>query len=235
MFRSAYHSGHLSILYAVGSRPLGIWEVKGAPPAGVGSGRRFRGGAGPRLAAATAGAPARSSHTDHTKHIRPLYIIHPPTPTHPPTHPPTRTEGDGAVARVTDAELASSVIELRSPNVTTTTATCPAPSAFASPAAAAAGLGVRLPVLVLLVKAFPGEPFTLEVALRDDAGHARRLRASTFQSAPRVAPAVAALPLHLPEGWAALAFDLHDFCRRAYGTGFAEATRVTVRAVGLWL
>jgi hypothetical protein len=116
--------------------------------------------------------------------------------------------------------------------VTTTTATCPAPSAFPTPAAAAAGLGVRLPVLVLLVKAFPGEPFTLEVALRDDAGRARRLRASTFQSVPRVAPAVAALPLRLPEGWAALAFDLHDFCRRAYGTGFAEATRVTVR--DLW-
>jgi hypothetical protein len=32
MFKNTFQSGFLSILYSIGSKPLQIWDKKGAPP-----------------------------------------------------------------------------------------------------------------------------------------------------------------------------------------------------------
>lgn len=144
-----------------------------------------------------------------------------PRPPTPPSPSLPLSERDGRVARVLDDALRSSVIELDGANCATTSATCPADPR--------AELGVRLPVLSLLLKPL-GRFLSFEVTLLDDRGVRRRLRASNFQPAPRVAPDVAALPLALSPGWNRVVLHLGDLTKAAYGTGFAEATRVTVHA-----
>ncbi|KAJ2779940.1 hypothetical protein H4R18_003720 [Coemansia javaensis] len=90
-------------------------------------------------------------------------------------------------------------------------------------------LGIRHPFLVLVVKDI-GHQFSVEAEIADTRGVVRRLRASNFEPEVRVEPGVARLPLRLDPGWNYLTFDLAQTTARAYGTGFAEARRVTVHA-----
>ena len=87
----------------------------------------------------------------------------------------------------------------------------------------------------------------------DDKGIKRRFRASNFQarrarwphagmprqrpdaasalnaqSATRVKPFICTMPMRLDEGWNQIQFNLADFCKRAYGTGYVETLRVQV-------
>ena len=80
---------------------------------------------------------------------------------------------DGAVERITDEELDSTVLEVKGANITTTFISCPQDPAKT--------LGIKLPWLVLLVKNLD-EQFSLEVEILDEKKEKRRFRASTFQA-----------------------------------------------------
>jgi hypothetical protein len=41
-----------------------------------------------------------------------------------------------------------------------------------------------------------------------------------------VTPFICTMPLRLDQGWNQIQFNLADFCRRAYGTGYVETLRV---------
>lgn len=49
---------------------------------------------------------------------------------------------------------------------------------------------------------------SFEVAVLDDMGVKRRLRASNFQAVTRVRPFIATMPLRLDDGWNAVALNL---------------------------
>ncbi|GJP46243.1 hypothetical protein CLOM_g5551 [Closterium sp. NIES-68] len=132
-----------------------------------------------------------------------------------------KEEGEGTIKRVTDPDIQSSAIELLSPNIRTTLISCPP-----DPSAA---LGIKLPFLVLVLK--PLDRFlSFEVTLMDDKNVKRRFRASNYQSTTRVRPFICTMPLRLEAGWNSLLFNLADFTRRAYGTGYVETLRVAVHA-----
>lgn len=93
-------------------------------------------------------------------------------------------------------------------------------------------------MLDLLLKQLDGRDTSIEVTVRDVAGGLRRLRASTFQAAPRVTPAIAALPLRLEDGgaasggWVRVRLDLPSLLARAYPgcPPFNEVVRLRVHA-----
>ncbi|CAI7859652.1 unnamed protein product [Closterium sp. NIES-54] len=132
-----------------------------------------------------------------------------------------KEEGEGTVKRVTDADIQSAAIELLSPNIRTTFITCPP-----DPSAA---LGIKLPFLVLVLKPLD-RYFSFEVTVMDDKNVKRRFRASNYQSTTRVRPFICTMPLRLEAGWNSLLFNLADFTRRAYGTGYVETQQVHVHA-----
>ena len=57
MFKNTFQSGFLSILYSIGSKPLQIWDKKGARPLALPAGRRARGVLLRRRAEGAARAP----------------------------------------------------------------------------------------------------------------------------------------------------------------------------------
>ena len=63
----------------------------------------------------------------------------------------------------------------------------------------------------------------------DDKGIKRRFRASNFQNVTRIKPFICTMPLKMDEGWNQIQFNLADFVRRAYGTGYVETLRIQVR------
>eukprot|EP00051_Salpingoeca_urceolata_P001049 m.38237 g.38237 ORF g.38237 m.38237 type:complete len:213 (+) comp11163_c0_seq1:102-740(+) len=128
---------------------------------------------------------------------------------------------NGHVKRITDEDVQSLVLEIVSDNISTTYLSCPADPAKV--------LGITLPVLVLVVKNL-GRHFTFEVQVLDDKNHRRRFRASNYQSATRVKPFICTMPMQLAEGWNQVQFNLHDFTRNAYGTGYRETLRVQIHA-----
>ena len=111
---------------------------------------------------------------------------------------------------------------------------------------------MTLPHLAFLLRAHaPGKGCSLEVEVRDDRGVRRRIRASTFQPASKVAPGIASLPLRLEDAsgkgegnpsassssppppsrrWHRVPLDLDALVRRAWGTRYRETLRVTVHA-----
>jgi hypothetical protein len=154
---------------------------------------------------------------------------------------------DGAVTRVTDEATGAAALEVTGPSCSATWIACPPDKAGA--------LSIRLPVLDLVLKqpvaqaphSSPSSPSpspprradtSIEVTVRDGAGGLRRLRASTFQAAPRVTPALAALPLRLDDGgpgsggWVRVRLDLPSLLARAYpgSPPFAEVVRLRVHA-----
>ncbi|KAL1123311.1 hypothetical protein AAG570_002397 [Ranatra chinensis] len=132
MFKNAYQSGLLSILYSCGSNPLAVWG---------------------------------------------------------------KTVKNGYVKRVTDDELHSLVIEILAQNVVTTFITCPS----------------NLTVL-------------------DDRNMKRRFRISNYTSGTKVRPFSCSMPIGLNPGWNQVQFNLADFTRRAYGTGYVETIRIQIHA-----
>ena len=79
---------------------------------------------------------------------------------------------NGHIKRITDPDIASSVLELQSANVSTTYISCPADQAKT--------LGIKLPFLILIVKNLK-KYFTFEVQVLDDKNVRRRFRASNYQ------------------------------------------------------
>ena len=79
---------------------------------------------------------------------------------------------NGHIKRITDSDIASSVLEIQSANVSTTYISCPADQAKT--------LGIKLPFLILIVKNLK-KYFTFEVQVLDDKNVRRRFRASNYQ------------------------------------------------------
>ncbi|OTF80562.1 DUF667 domain containing protein [Euroglyphus maynei] len=128
---------------------------------------------------------------------------------------------NGSIKRITDNDIQSLVIEITGANVSTTYVTCP-PQPRSS-------LGIKLPFLVLIVKNMK-RFFSFEVEILDDKNVRRRFRASNFQSVTRVKHFICTMPLRLDDGWNQIAFNLNNFCRRAYGSNYVETIRVTINA-----
>lgn len=128
---------------------------------------------------------------------------------------------NGSIKRITDNDIQSLVIEITGSNVATTYITCP-PQPRSS-------LGIKLPYLILIVKNLK-RFFSFEVEILDDKSVRRRFRASNFQSVTRVKHFICSMPLRLDEGWNQIAFNLNDFCKRAYGSNYVETVRVTINA-----
>ena len=89
--------------------------------------------------------------------------------------------------------------------------------------------GVKLPHLTLVVKNLD-RFFSFEVEALDDMSVRRRFRASNYQAVTRVRPFICTMPLRLDDGWNTVTLNLQDLVKRAYGTNFVEALRVTVHA-----
>ena len=127
---------------------------------------------------------------------------------------------NGVIKRLTDEEIKSLVIEIKSSNVSTTYITCPKIDK---------SLGIKLNYFVMIVKNME-RFFTFEVEIIDDTQAKRRFRASNYQSQTRVRDFICTMPLKLDSGWNHITLNLSDFTRRAYGTNYVETSRVTVNA-----
>ncbi|KAK9822662.1 hypothetical protein WJX81_005693 [Elliptochloris bilobata] len=128
---------------------------------------------------------------------------------------------NGHIKRITDDDIASSVLEIVSANVSTTYVTCPSD--------AQKTLGIKLPFLVMIIKNLK-KYFSFEVQVLDDKNVRRRFRASNYQSTTRVKPFICTMPMRLDDGWNQIQFNLADFTRRAYGTNYVETLRVQIHA-----
>lgn len=127
---------------------------------------------------------------------------------------------NGVIKRITDEDIKSLVLEIKSSNVSTTYITCPKINKC---------LGIKLSHLVLVVKNLD-RFFTFEVEIIDDTQTKRRFRSSNYQSQTRVQDFICTMPLRLESGWNQINLNLADFTRRAYGTNYVETSRVTVNA-----
>lgn len=124
------------------------------------------------------------------------------------------------IKRVTDEDIRSLVLEIKSSNVSTTYITCPKVSK---------SLGIKLCHFVMIVKNLD-RFFTFEVEIIDDTQTKRRFRASNFQSQTRIKDFICTMPLKLEAGWNTVNLNLADLTKRAYGTNYVETSRVTVNA-----
>ncbi|KAL8454969.1 hypothetical protein Emag_001222 [Eimeria magna] len=131
-----------------------------------------------------------------------------------------RAGGGGSISKRQDELLGAPVIELRGP-VPACHICCP-PDPEKS-------LGITLPVIVLLLKNM-NKLFSFEVQIVDDKGIKRRFRASNFQTAARVKPYLCTMPLRMDSGWVYVHLNLADLTRKAFGTNYAQTTRVQVHA-----
>jgi len=127
---------------------------------------------------------------------------------------------NGTVERVTDQEIKSSVVEIKSSNVNTTYISCPKKGR---------SLGIGLEYFVMIVKNIE-RLFTFEIEIVDDTNARRRFRASNYQTRTKVRDFICTMPLRLERGWNEICINLQEFTRRAYGTKFVEVSRVTVNA-----
>lgn len=127
---------------------------------------------------------------------------------------------NGVIKRITDEDIRSLVLEIKSSNVSTTYITCPKINK---------SLGIKLTYFVMIVKNMD-RYFTFEVEVLDDTNTKRRFRASNFQSQTRVKDFICTMPLKLDSGWNIINLNLAEFTRRAYGTTYVETSRVTVNA-----
>lgn len=127
---------------------------------------------------------------------------------------------NGVIKRITDEEIKSLVIEIKSSNVFTTYITCPKINR---------SLGIKLPHFIMIVKNMD-RFFSFEIEIIDDTQCKRRFRASNYQTQTRVRDFICTMPLNLESGWNQINLNLADFTRRAYGTNYVETSRVTVNA-----
>ncbi|KAE9549417.1 hypothetical protein FO519_007368 [Halicephalobus sp. NKZ332] len=119
-----------------------------------------------------------------------------------------KTVKNGHIKRLTDEEIQSLVIEVAGSNVSTSYISCPLDPKKT--------LGIKLPYFVMVIL--------------DDKGIKRRFRASNFQSCTRIKPFICTMPMRMDDGWNQIQFNLADFCRRAYGTGYVETLRIQIHA-----
>lgn len=129
---------------------------------------------------------------------------------------------DGHIKRTFDEEIESPVLEIVSTELRQTYIACPPSNQLQ--------LGIKLPFLIFIVKCIEGRYFTLEVEILDSNGITRRFRASNYQFKARVSEQITTMGLRMEKGWNQVALDLNDLCRRAYGTNYAECSRVQVHA-----
>lgn len=127
---------------------------------------------------------------------------------------------NGVIKRITDEDIKSLVLEIKSSNVSTTYVTCPKINK---------SLGIKLNYFVMIVKNMD-RFFSFEIEIIDDTNAKRRFRASNYQSQTRVKDFICTMPLRLESGWNNINLNLADFTRRAYGTNYVETSRVTVNA-----
>lgn len=127
---------------------------------------------------------------------------------------------NGVIKRITDEEIKSLVLEIKSSNVSTTYITCPKINK---------SLGIKLNYFVMIVKNMD-RFFTFEIEILDDTHTKRRFRASNYQSQTRVKDFICTMPLRLESGWNHINLNLAEFTRRAYGTNYVETSRLTVNA-----
>lgn len=127
---------------------------------------------------------------------------------------------NGVIKRITDEEIKSLVLEIKSSNVSTTYISCPKINK---------SLGIKLHHFIMLVKNID-RFFTFEIEVIDDTQTKRRFRASNYQSQTRVRDFICTMPLKLEKGWNQIKINLTDFTRRAYGTNYVETSRVTINA-----
>lgn len=127
---------------------------------------------------------------------------------------------NGVIKRISDEEIKSLVLEIKSSNVSTTYITCPKINK---------SLGIKLNYFVMIVKNMD-RYFTFEIEILDDTQTKRRFRASNYQSQTRVRDFICTMPLKLETGWNNINLNLAEFTRRAYGTNYVETSRVTVNA-----
>uniref|UniRef100_A0A9J2PK18 CFA20 domain-containing protein n=2 Tax=Ascaris TaxID=6251 RepID=A0A9J2PK18_ASCLU len=128
---------------------------------------------------------------------------------------------NGHIKRITDDEIQSLILEIMGANVSTAYISCPLDPKKT--------LGIKLQYLVMIVKNMK-KYFTFEVQILDDKGVKRRFRASNYQSNTRVKPFICTMPMRLDDGWNQIQFNLADFTKRAYGTGYVETLRVQIHA-----
>ncbi|UYV68080.1 CFAP20 [Cordylochernes scorpioides] len=127
----------------------------------------------------------------------------------------------GYIKRIQDNHIGASVLEIVGTNVASNFLICPADPKIT--------LGIRMPYLAFTLKNLK-KYFAFEVQIIDNKSVRRRFRASSFQTVTKVVPFLCTLHLRLEEGWNQVWFNLEDFTRRAYGSGYVETLRVQVHA-----
>lgn len=201
MFKNTFQSGFLSLFYAVGTKPLQIWDAQAAPSRGCHVKRvtdeELQSTALELLAGAAAGAGAG---------------------------------GGGLAGAAATAAAAAGVGGGAAGAVTATSNPGDLAATFIScPADPSKTLGIRLPFLVFVLKNL-NRYCSIEVQVLDDKSVRRRFRASSFQGVTRARPPICTMPLRLEQGWNTVQLNLPDLVRRVYGTNYVETLRVTVHA-----
>lgn len=128
---------------------------------------------------------------------------------------------NGYIKRITDEDVKSLTLEIRSVNVTM--------CFISAPSAPCINLGIKLPFLTVIVKNLQ-KMFSFEVQILDDKNQLRRFRSSNYQSKTRVSNFSTLMPLALNHGWNQIQLNLADFTRRAYSTNYMETVRITINA-----
>jgi hypothetical protein len=114
MFKNSYQSGFLSLLYALGSKPLQIWDQEGE--------------ASPRVQRRGAQATAAVARPRHRRCSRP-WRRPPARPAHGATAAPLSPlfpAREGHVRRVTDEDIQGTALELAADNIANVHISCPA-------------------------------------------------------------------------------------------------------------
>lgn len=128
---------------------------------------------------------------------------------------------NGYIKRVTDFEINSLALEIKSTNVMNTFITCPNPR-FKS-------LGIKLPFLCLIIKNL-NHFFSLEVQVMDSSNTKRRLRFSNYNTCCKITTFLSTFPICLNAGWNEMKIDLADFVFKSYGSLYRETVYIKVHA-----
>ncbi|KER33478.1 hypothetical protein T265_00594 [Opisthorchis viverrini] len=127
----------------------------------------------------------------------------------------------GTVRRISDPDIRSLILDLRSSNVTTTYIECPSDPDET--------LGIRMPIFVLLFKNM-NRYFSFQIEVTDYSGTRRRFRASNFNRVTSIRDFTTNMPLVLHPGWNTVVFDLQRLMEYCYRQRLLEVNRIRVNA-----